>query len=44
MNFFNNYDMFKYKASSLTYNKYRGRFDKVMLVLNMKQGIHLLAK
>lgn len=37
---FNDYDMFKHELSPLTYDKYRGRFDKVMLALNMKHTPH----
>ena len=34
------YNMFKHDICSLTYDKYRGRFDKVMMALNMKHTPH----
>ena len=37
---FNDYNMFKHDVCSLTYDKYRGRFDKVMTALNMKHTPH----
>lgn len=37
---FNDYHMFKHDVTSLTYDKYRGRFEKVMTALNMKHTPH----
>lgn len=37
---FMDYNMFKHDICSLTYDKYRGRFEKVMLALDMKHTPH----
>lgn len=37
---FSDYNMFEHKAVSLSYDKYRGRFDKVMMALQMKHTPH----